>query len=247
MSAPAIEIRGLQKTFGEKKVFVGLDLDIHSGETLTVLGPSGTGKSVLLKLLMGLEKPDAGSIAVDGKNIVPLSERELRPFRRRIAMLFQGAALFDAMSVGENIEYGLKEYEAMKPAEMGARVAECLAAVGLPGIEAMRPSELSGGMQKRVGLARALALKPEMILYDEPTTGLDPSNTVRINKMIIELNKKFGITSLVITHDIASALEVSDRIALVADGKLQLMTDAEEARRSPPAKLEAFMRGEEKL
>jgi phospholipid/cholesterol/gamma-HCH transport system ATP-binding protein len=240
-----VELKGVQKRFGEKRIYESLDLAVQKGETLTVLGPSGVGKSVLLKLVIGLHRPDAGHIFVEGQDVAAMEEDELREVRRRVGMLFQGAALFDSMSVGENVAYGLYEHYHWPEEKVRARVAECLEWVGMPGIEEMRPADLSGGMKKRVGLARALAPGPEVILYDEPTTGLDPTNTRRINELIVTLQEKLGVTSIVITHDIAAALAVSDRLALLQNGRIALTVDAEEAEQSPPEPLARFMRGEE--
>ena len=241
----AIVIERVWKRFGKKVIYEGLDLSIRRGETLTVLGPSGSGKSVLLKLIIGLLAPDAGEIRVDDVNVVGLDERALRPIRRKVAMLFQGAALFDSMTVGDNIAYGLVEQDETTPADVRARVAECLEWVGLPGTEAMLPADLSGGMKKRVGLARALAPGPEMILYDEPTTGLDPANSRRINELIRSLQERLSVTSIVITHDIQSAFAVSDRIALVQEHRAELIVDAAEAKKTPPAALAEFLQGNE--
>ncbi|HEY2744652.1 MAG TPA: ATP-binding cassette domain-containing protein [Polyangia bacterium] len=240
-----VSISGVKKRFGDKLVYDGLDLEVRRGETLAILGPSGSGKSVLLKLVIGLYQPDGGRIVVAGQEVTRLDEHELREVRRKAAMLFQGAALFDSMSVGENVAYGLHEHYRWPAEKIRARVGECLEAVGLPGIEEMRPADLSGGMKKRVGLARALAPGPEIILYDEPTTGLDPTNTRRINELITSLQDKLGVTSIVITHDIASALAVSDRVALVRARKIALVVDEAEAKSSPPPELERFMQGEE--
>ena len=248
MSNPAeiaFEITGVRKTLGRKLIYKDLDLSILRGETLTILGPSGSGKSVLLKLLNGLEKPEEGAILLGGLDIVPLKERALREVRRRVAMLFQGAALFDSMSVGENVAYGLAELFDWPFEKVDARVAECLEWVGLPGIEHRSPAKLSGGMKKRVGLARALAPGPEVILYDEPTTGLDPANCRRINELIVSLQERLSVTSVVITHDIDSAFEVSDRLALVKDRRIELVIDVEEAKKRPPEELESFLEGED--
>ncbi len=242
----AIAIRGVSKSFGQQLIYEGFDLDVKKGETLTVLGPSGSGKSVLLRLIIGLLKPDSGSIVIDGTDVTTLDEHELRLVRKEVAMLFQGAALFDSMDVGENIAYGLREHFAWDANKVNARVAECLEQVGLPGIERKQPAELSGGMQKRVGLARALAPGPKVILWDEPTTGLDPANTRRINELIVRMGEELHVTSIVITHDMASALEVSDRIGLLADHHVELIVDAETARSAPPPLLQAFIRGEDK-
>jgi len=241
----AVELSGVRKAFGDKHIYDALDLSVCRGETMAVIGPSGVGKSVLLKLIIGLHRVDAGRIVVGGVDVTGLPESELREVRRKVAMLFQGAALFDSMSVGENVAYGLYEHYRWPEERVRARVAECLAAVGLPGIEAMRPADLSGGMKKRVGLARALAPGPEIILYDEPTTGLDPSNTRRINELINSLQAKLGVTSLVITHDMESALAVADRVALLRERRIALVVDSEAAQSSPPVELERFMRGED--
>ena len=241
----AVHIEGVKKAFDEKRIYDGLDLDVRRGETLVVLGPSGAGKSVLLKLIIGLYRVDAGRIVVGGVDVTELDEGQLREVRRKAAMLFQGAALFDSMSVGENVAYGLYEHYQWPEARVRARVAECLEAVGLPGIEAMHPADLSGGMKKRVGLARALAPGPEIILYDEPTTGLDPSNARRINELINSLQERLGVTSIVITHDIDAALAVADRIALLQERRIALVVDRAAAEGSPPPPLERFMRGED--
>ena len=241
----AVELHDVGKAFGDKRIYDALDLEVRRGETIAVIGPSGAGKSVLLKLIIGLHRVDSGRIAVGGVDITQLDEPELREVRRKVAMLFQGAALFDSMSVGDNVAYGLYELYRWPEEKVRARVAECLESVGLPGIEEMQPNDLSGGMKKRVGLARALAPGPEIILYDEPTTGLDPSNTRRINELIVSLQKKLGVTSLVITHDMSSALAVADRVALLRERKIELVVDREQAERSPPPELERFMLGED--
>ena len=240
-----ISARGVHKRFGDKLIYDGLDLDVRRGEVLTVLGPSGRGKSVLLKLVIGLLKPEEGRILIDGTDVVPLAERELREVRRKVAMVFQGAALFDSLTVGENVAYGLREHYRWPAAEVRERVAECLEWVGLPGTERMHPSDLSGGMKKRVALARAVAPGPEVILYDEPTTGLDPSNTRRINELIRALQERLGVTSIVITHDMQSAWAVSDRVALLQRHRLDLIVDAAEAKGAPPSELDRFVQGEE--
>src|SRR6185312_13923806 len=202
MVAPAetlIHFRGVKKAFGPKVVYSGLDLEIPRGATITIMGASGSGKSVMLKMLIGLFEADGGEIIFDGRDVTKMEERELYEVRRRVAYLFQGAALFDSLSVGENVAYGLREqnWNTMSDEEIRRRVAQSLESVGLPGIEDMRPSDLSGGMRKRVGLARTLALQPEVLLYDEPTTGLDPINTARINHLINGIKRSLGITSVV--------------------------------------------------
>jgi phospholipid/cholesterol/gamma-HCH transport system ATP-binding protein len=240
-----IRFRNVRKAFGEKVVYTDLSLDVRRGEVLTVMGPSGCGKSVMLKMLIGLLTADGGSIRFDGDEITHMDEEKLAEVRRRIAYLFQGAALFDSMSVGDNVAYGLREqfWNVMTDAEIMARVTESLALVGMPGIEAMRPADLSGGMRKRVGLARTLALQPEVILYDEPTTGLDPINTARINKLILTLKNTLGLTSIVITHDLTTAFHVSDRLAMINKGRIILQGTAEEFRTTSDDFVRSFIEG----
>jgi phospholipid/cholesterol/gamma-HCH transport system ATP-binding protein len=240
-----VELRGIRKAFGNKRIYDGLDLTLRRGETLAVMGPSGVGKSVLLKLIIGLHHADGGRVVVDGTDVTALPEERLREVRRKVGMLFQGAALFDSMTVGENVAYGLYEHYRWPADKVRARVAECLAQVGLPDTEEMAPADLSGGMKKRVGLARALAPGPEVLLYDEPTTGLDPTNARRINELILGLKKELGVTAIVISHDIAATLAVCDRVALLEAGRIVLTVDKTEAEKSPPEPLERFMRGEE--
>ncbi len=231
----------VRKSFGQKPVFTDLSLTVHRGEVLTLLGASGTGKSVLLKLLIGLLEADGGQILVDGADVARFTEDEFLPVRRRISMLFQGAALFDSLSVGENVAYPLKILGTFSAADIRDRVADRLAMVGLPGIEAMKPSDLSGGMRKRVGLARAIVADPEMILYDEPTTGLDPVNTRRINELILSIQRRLHVTSLVVTHDLASAFMVSNRLAMLADGVVVAELPRDEFRRSTHPAIREFI------
>ena len=238
-----IEFRGVKKAFGEKVVYEHLDLDIHAGESITIIGGSGQGKSVMLKLLIGLLPADGGSIKFDGQEIVGASEKTLVDVRRRIGMLFQGAALFDSLSVRENVAYGLREHLKMSEAEIDQRVAESLASVGLPGIEQMWPADLSGGMKKRVGLARAIAVRPEVLLYDEPTTGLDPINTTRINNLILDLKKRIDVTSVVVTHDMQSAFTVSDRISMIHEGRRIFAGTPDEIRESRVQQVYDFIHG----
>jgi phospholipid/cholesterol/gamma-HCH transport system ATP-binding protein len=245
MTEPLIQFKGVQKAFGSKVIYRGLDFSVARGETVTILGPSGSGKSVMLKMLIGLLAADAGEILFDGKDVAQMGEGELYGVRRRIAYLFQGAALFDSLSVGENVAYGLREqhWKTMKDEEVLKRVAESLASVGLPGIEDMRPSDLSGGMKKRVGLARTLALHPEVLLYDEPTTGLDPINTARINNLIRSIKRDLGLTSLVVTHDMGTAFTVSDRIVMLGRGRLFMQGTPEDFRRSEDRYVRDFIDG----
>lgn len=239
-----IVFTGLKKSFGPKVIYTGLDLEVRRGETLTVIGGSGTGKSVLLKCLIGLLQPDAGSIRFDGKELVGLSEEEFIPIRRQIAMLFQGAALFDSLTVGENIAYPIREhFRKMPEAEIADRVAEKLEMVGLPGIEKMKPADLSGGMKKRVGLARAIAIDPAVVLYDEPTTGLDPINTRRINELIVKLNEALDVTSIVVTHDMESAYMVSHRMAMLYDHRIIAKGTVDEMRSSDLPVVRNFVKG----
>lgn len=240
-----IHFKRVKKAFGPKVIYDGLEFAINRGETVTILGPSGSGKSVMLKMLIGLLTVDSGEILFDGKDVTKMSEKDLYEVRRRVAYLFQGAALFDSLSVGENVAYGLREqnWNTMKDEEILHRVATSLASVGLPGIEGMRPSDLSGGMKKRVGLARTLALQPEVLLYDEPTTGLDPINTARINNLIRDIKKGLGLTSVVVTHDMGTAFSVSDRIVMIGKGRLIMQGKPEEFRQTSNPYVRDFIDG----
>jgi phospholipid/cholesterol/gamma-HCH transport system ATP-binding protein len=239
-----IEIRGLAKRFGGKPVLDGLDLDVRTGETLVVLGPSGTGKSVLLKLVIGLMTPDAGSIRIDGTEIAGLDERALAPVRRRFGMLFQGAALLDSMTVAENVALAMQEHgRGLDEAEVRRRVLERLEWVGLQDAAGLKPASLSGGMRKRAGLARALAMDPEYLLYDEPTTGLDPITADVINQLIRETQRRLRVTSVVVTHDIRSAYAVADRIVLLYRGRIRYDGTAGETRNTGDAMMRQFIEG----
>jgi phospholipid/cholesterol/gamma-HCH transport system ATP-binding protein len=236
-----IEIRGLRKRFGHQQVLDGVDLDIRTGETIVVLGHSGSGKSVLLKHINCLIEPDEGTIEFDGKRVEALGERELVPVRRRIGMLFQGGALFDSLTIEDNVAFPLDEHGICHGQERAARVAELLEMVALGGSQLKMPSELSGGMRKRAALARTLALEPEVVLYDEPTTGLDPVTGQQINELIRGLQRRLGLTSVVVTHDIASANHVADRMAFLYDGKIRRAASAEEMRASDDPMIAAFL------
>lgn len=215
---PLIEFRDIHKAFGGLHVLKGIDLPIYRGETVSLVGNSGTGKSILVKMLIGLLAPDRGKLFFEGQEIQDLKERDWMPLRRRISMLFQANALFDSLTVYENIAYPLREHLKMPEAEIKARVAQVLEWVLLPGIQQQYPSELSGGMRKRVGVARAIVTEPEVLLYDEPTAGLDPISTTVIDRMVKRFQSERGVTSVVITHDLRSAISVGDRIALLHDG-----------------------------
>ena len=212
-----VDIQKFKKSFGNKVIHKSVDLQIRRGECLGLLGGSGAGKSVILRSLIGLERPDEGSIIVDDLDITKLNERELIPVRKKIAYVFQGGALFDSMSVFDNLAYPLREHTQMNPQQMREKILKLLKSFGLEGCENLLPANLSGGMQKRVGLARAIILEPEVVLYDEPTAGLDPYNTKRIQEMILKL-KSEGVSSMLVTHDMPTAFAVCDRIALLLDG-----------------------------
>ena len=221
MSDAKIKISGLKKSFGKKIVLDGVDLEIAKGESLVVIGGSGTGKSVLIKCIQGLLQPDAGSILVDDSEVVGLNENEKEEMHAKMGMLFQGGALFDSLSVWENVAFGLLENKKMPKKQVKNEAVRVLRQVGLaPDVADLSPSELSGGMQKRVGLARAIATRPEIIFFDEPTTGLDPIMADVINDLIIESVKGLGATALTITHDMASARKIADRIAMLYHGKI---------------------------
>jgi phospholipid/cholesterol/gamma-HCH transport system ATP-binding protein len=243
--APLISFQHVRKAFGPKVIFSDLTVDFVRGETVTVMGASGSGKSVMLKMLIGLLKPDGGKIVFDGKDVAAMGDNDLTEVRRRIAYLFQGAALFDSLSVGENVAYGLREqfWNKMTNEEILGRVEQSLALVGLPGIEEMRPSDLSGGMKKRVGLARTLALQPEVILYDEPTTGLDPVNTARINHLINGIQRALKITSIVVTHDMGTAFSVSDRLVMIGRGRTLLVGTKEQFKTTSNQTVRDFIEG----
>jgi phospholipid/cholesterol/gamma-HCH transport system ATP-binding protein len=218
-TTPFISVRGLEKAFGGKPILRGIDLDIRAGETIVVLGGSGEGKSVMLRHLNGLLRPDLGEVVVDGEHLGGLTEDAFGAIRLKVAMVFQGGALFDSLTVDQNIAYPLREHTTVSEADMRKRVSELLAMVELSGIERLYPAELSGGMRKRVALARAIVLQPRAVLYDEPTTGLDPITTHKISMLIRSLQHRLGVTSVVVTHDMRSALLVGDRFALLDNGR----------------------------
>jgi phospholipid/cholesterol/gamma-HCH transport system ATP-binding protein len=227
-----IKLVDLHKSFGKQKVLDGLDLDIEDGKTTVIIGRSGGGKSVLLKHMIGLLRPERGQILIDGTDITKLNDRALNEIRKKFGMLFQEAALFDSMTVGENVAFPLREHTTMKEKEIRETVADRLRSVGLTGVEEKMPSELSGGMRKRVGLARAIALRPQIVLFDEPTTGLDPVMTEAINRLILDTQKNLNLTCVVISHDVRSIFEIGHRIAMLYEGKIIENGTPEELRAS---------------
>lgn len=243
--AALIEFRGVCKAFGPKVIYEDLNLTIERGVGFTILGGSGVGKSVMLKMLIGLLKPDEGEIYFDGELVTQMKGSELTRLRRRIAMLFQAGALFDSLNVYENVSYGLREHfhDTMSEEAFRERVAWALELVGLPGVEGMNTADLSGGMRKRVALARAIALHPEVVLYDEPTTGLDPINTARVNHLIMGLRERLEITSVVVTHDMKSAFTISERIAMVYGGRIIFVGSVDEARACTDPRVADFIEG----
>jgi phospholipid/cholesterol/gamma-HCH transport system ATP-binding protein len=238
-----IQLIDIHKSFGEQKVLDGLNLEIEDGKTTVIIGKSGGGKSVLLKHIIGLLKPDSGQVLVNGIDITTLNDRELNEVRKNFGMLFQEAALFDSMNVGDNVAFPLREHTKKNEKEIMEIVDERLSAVGLPGVENKMPSELSGGMRKRVGLARALAMHPQIILYDEPTTGLDPIMTEAINDLIINTQKNFNVTCVVISHDIGSIFEIGHNIAMLYDGKIVEYGTPEVIKQSDNPVLKQFLSG----
>lgn len=240
---PLIRCEDLHKSFDGLRVLVGLELEVLGGETLVIIGESGCGKSVLLKHLIGLLRPERGHVYFSGTDITQLSERDLIPIRTRFGMLFQGSALFDSLTVGENVAFPLREHRRLPEAQVRRIVAEKLAVVGLTGIEEKMPAELSGGMQKRVALARAIALDPEVILYDEPTTGLDPVHADDINDLILHTQRTVQATTIIVTHDIVSACRVADRIVMLHQGRIIAGGSPEEILESPVPEVRHFIRG----
>lgn len=239
-----ITLRGVKKSFGEQQVLRGVDLDIRRGESIVIIGPSGCGKSVLLKHLIRLILPDEGSILLDGEDLTRMPSKRLYEVRKRFGMLFQGAALFDSMTVGENVGIGLLEHTSLSTNEIEEICRKRLHMVGLEGTFLKKPSELSGGMKKRVGLARAIAMDPKIILYDEPTTGLDPIMSDVINELIRSLQRKLSATSITVTHDMVSASRIADRIAMLHQGQIIEIGEVGEMLDSPNPIVQQFVRGE---
>jgi len=241
-----IRIVDLHKAFGRKKVLQGVNLDLKQGETLAVIGQSGSGKSVLIKHIIGILRPDKGQIFVDGVDITSLKDDELHKITRRFGMLFQGVALFDSMTVAQNVSFGLERYADFSQERIQELVAESLDKVGLKGCEGLMPQELSGGMRKRVGLARAIAYRPDIILYDEPSTGIDPIRADAINDLINMMKKEMNVSTIVITHDMVSAYKVADRIAMLYEGKIVETAAPEEIRNSKNPVIQQFIHGRAK-
>jgi len=238
-----IECVELYKAFGAKQVLRGASIEIQNGESVVIIGGSGSGKSVLLKHIIGLLRPDSGHVYVDGMDISSLGERQLSQVRKRFGMLFQGAALFDSLKVWENVGFALLREKRYSPEQAREMASEKLRLVGLVGVEDLMPAELSGGMKKRVGLARAIAYEPEVILYDEPTTGLDPIMADAINDLIIEMREKLHVTSVTITHDMHSAYKIADRIAMLYEGRIIETGSSEEIKNTENPVVRQFITG----
>lgn len=242
-SSPMIEVRGLVKKLGRQEILLGVDLTVAKGETLVIIGRSGGGKSVLLKNLIGLMQPDAGEIWIDGENIIGLTERKLAAIRRKVGILFQGGALFDSMTVEENIAFPLHEAGERDSKKIGEKVREMLEVIELEGEEKKMPVNLSGGMKKRVGLARSIIRQPSCVLYDEPTAGLDPVVSDSINRLIRRLQKRLGVTSIVVTHDMKSAFHIADHIAYLHEGRIYFYGTPAELEISTDPLIQDFMLG----
>lgn len=238
-----IRYSGVEKRLGRQQVLRGIDLEIRRGECLVIIGRSGGGKSVLLKHLIGLMKPDAGRIEVDGQDVVPLNEVEMVPVRKKIGIVFQGGALFDSFDVEANLAFPLREERNIPGAEIADRVREALDAVGMLGHEKKMPGELSGGMKKRVALARAIIRRPEAVLYDEPTTGLDPIMADSIDQLIVRTRERYGVTSIVVTHDMHSAYTIAHRIAMLHEGKIYTVDTVDRIRASEDPIIHRFVNG----
>ncbi len=239
-----IQLDDLHKSFGQKHVLRGFSLEVRDGETLTVLGPSGSGKSVMLKHIVGLLTPDRGQVLVDGQNVGELEMNDLYDLRRKVGYVFQLAALFDSLSVADNVGLGLHRVGGFREDQIRERVRECLHLVDLEGFEDRFPAELSGGQKKRAGLARAIATKPKYLLYDEPTTGLDPLTKAVIDQLILKMRQELGVTGLVITHDMESAYRVSDRIAMLYEGRRRFLGTPDEIRGTEDPVVRAFIEGD---
>lgn len=242
-AGPFIEFRDVSKAFGENRVLDHVSFDVLPGETVCILGRSGVGKSVSLHHIMGFLKPDSGRIFVAGEDITDYPEQELQRIRKKVTMVFQNGALFDSLTVYDNVSFALTRHTHLSKAEIDDIVEEKLALVGLPGTQSLMPSQLSGGMQKRVGLARAIAMSPEVLLYDEPTSGLDPVMTTVIDNLVMEMRDKLGVTSVVVSHALASIFRISDRIAMLHQGTIIACGTADEIRSSTDERVQQFVSG----
>ncbi len=242
-----ISLKNVYKSFGAKHVLNGFSLDVMEGETMIIIGFSGSGKSVAIKHIVGLLEPDSGDVLVDGISIPSLTRRELYQVRARLAYVFQFAALFDSMSVGDNVAMGLRKQGDLTPSEIDARVHEALELVDLPDVVDLAPAELSGGMRKRAGLARAIALRPKYILYDEPTTGLDPVTSAVIDDLMLRMQRQLGVTSIVITHDMHSAYTVGTRIAMLYEGRVRQVGTVSEIQQTTDPVVRQFIEGRASL
>jgi phospholipid/cholesterol/gamma-HCH transport system ATP-binding protein len=238
-----IELRNLHKAFGSKRVLAGFTLTVPEGETMVIIGYSGTGKSVAIKHIVGLLEPDDGEVWVDGQRVDTLGRKELYALRSRIGYVFQFAALFDSMTIGDNVAMGLRKQGTLNDAEIAKRVNESLRLVDLPDVESRMPAELSGGMRKRVGIARAIALRPKYILYDEPTTGLDPVTSATIDALMVRMREQLGVTGIVITHDMRSAYTVGTRIAMLYEGTVRAVGTVEEIQTTTDPVVRQFIEG----
>ncbi len=238
-----IEVRDLSKSFGSHPVLEGVSLRIEKGESVVIIGRSGGGKSILLKLLIGLIEPDAGQVLIEGENIVPMNERQLLHVRRKFGMLFQSAALFDSLNVAENVAFAFRRERSLPPQEVARKVCEVLELVDLPGIEEKKPSELSGGMRKRVGLARAIIYQPPIVLYDEPTTGLDPVVSDSIDQLILRVRDRLDVTTVVVTHDMRSARRLGQRILMLHDRRIYAAGTPDEIFKSKDPIVRRFIEG----
>ncbi len=238
-----LRVVNLYKSFGEKHVLKGCDLEVREGENMVVIGGSGSGKTVLIKSVIGLIQPDKGKVYVDGLEMTSLNERQLNQMRKKFGMLFQGGALFDSLKIWENVGFGLRQHTRLSEKEIRRIASEKLRLLGLSDIEDLMPAELSGGMKKRVSLARATAMEPEILLYDEPTTGIDPMMADAINELIIQMRERLKVTSIAITHDMTSAYKIADRIAMLYQGKIIEVGTPEEMKRSPNPLVQQFIQG----